>query len=331
MKDLIVLKKEGMYCPLGKFFLDPILPVDKAVISHGHADHARNGNRNILCSAKSMRIIKQRTDTPNLQSLEFGRELTINDIKLSFFPASHVLGASQIRLRSKDSTWVYTGDFRLVKDSSCDEFEPVKSDVLVMESTFGLPIFQWKREDVLFKELTDIWQSASSGKKNLILYCYSLGKAQRVLCGIKKYLGSGSYPTQIYVHKNCYDICRIYKSFGISLPEVKKLEDYDIHEKNQPSLIILPPALKRTQQAKKYRPSVRVFVSGWMAIRGNRRRETGCKGLALSDHADWSELNELVNITKPQTVIAVHGKTSILTRYLNEKGVNTDRLKRTSL
>ena len=322
--ELIVLRREGMYCPLGGFYIDPILPVENAVISHGHADHARNGHKKILCSYRSEKIIRHRVKFESIQSLNFRKSIRIGDIYLTMFPASHVLGAAQILIETKGRRWLYTGDFRLAEDSSCDAFEPIKTDVLVMESTFGLPIFRWRNELEVFKEIFDMWENCKETKMNLVLYCYSLGKSQRILRGIKKYFGTSAFPGDIRVHPSISAINNIYKHHGIDFPDHSTFSPHK--EVEDSTLILLPPSVKGTKMIDKRKPYIEAIVSGWMAVRGNRRRETGCKGFILSDHADWTALNRLVELTEAKTVITVHGKSNVFRKYIEERGVETSDL-----
>ena len=322
--ELIVLRREGMYCPLGGFYIDPILPVKNAVISHGHADHARNGHKKILCSNRSEKIIRHRVKFESIQSLNFRKNIRIGDIYLTMYPASHVLGAAQILLETKGRRWLYTGDFRLAEDSSCDAFEPIKTDVLVMESTFGLPIFRWRNELEVFKEIFDMWENCKQKKMNLVLYCYSLGKSQRILHGMKRYFGTSAFPGGIKVHPSISAINNIYKYHGIDFPDYST---FSLHKKAEGStLILVPPSVKRTKMIDNFKPCIEAVVSGWMAVRGNRRRETGCKGFVLSDHADWTELNRLVELTEAKNVITVHGKSNVFRKYIEENGVGTSDL-----
>ena len=322
--ELIVLRREGMYCPLGGFYIDPILPVENAVISHGHADHARNGHKKILCSNRSEKIIRHRVKFESIQSLNFQESIRIDDIKLTMYPASHVLGAAQILLETKGRRWLYTGDFRLAEDSSCDAFEPIKTDVLVMESTFGLPVFRWRDELEVFKEIFDMWENCKQTKMNLVLYCYSLGKSQRILHGMKRYFGTSAFPGNIRVHPSISAINNIYKHHGIDFPDHSA---FSLHKEAEDStLILLPPSVKGTKMIDKCKPCIEAVVSGWMAVRGNRRRETGCKGFVLSDHADWTELNRLVELTEAKNVITVHGKSNVFRKYIEENGVGTSDL-----
>ena len=321
--ELIVLRREGMYCPLGGFYIDPILPVENAVISHGHADHARNGHKKILCSNRSEKIIRHRVKFESIQSLNFQESIRIGDIKLTMYPASHVLGAAQILLETKGRRWLYTGDFRLAEDSSCDAFEPIKTDVLVMESTFGLPIFRWRNELEVFKEIFDMWENCKQTKMNLVLYCYSLGKSQRILHGMKRYFGTSAFPGNIrYIQVSRLSII----SINITESIFRSFYFFPHKEVEDSTLILLPPSVKGTKMIDKCKPCIEAVVSGWMAVRGNRRRETGCKGFVLSDHADWTELNRLVELTEAKNVITVHGKSNVFRKYIEERGVGTSDL-----
>ena len=207
----------------------------------------------------------------------------------------------------------------MAEDSSCDAFEPIKTDVLVMESTFGLPIFRWRNELEVFKEIFDMWENCKQTKMNLVLYCYSFGKSQRILHGIKKHFGTSAFPGNIRVHPSISAINNIYKHHGIDFPDHSTFSPHK--EVEDSTLILLPPSVKGTKMIDKCKPYIEAVVSGWMAVRGNRRRETGCKGFVLSDHADWTELNRLVELTEAKNVITVHGKSNVFRKYIEENGV----------
>lgn len=245
--------------------------------------------------------------------MAYGEVTTINGVHISFHPAGHVLGSAQIKLQNDKETWVISGDYKLEADGVSAPFEPVVCDHFVTESTFGLPIFQWADPQSIFDEMMQWWQTNAAEGRPSIIAAYSLGKAQRVL----KNLLPG--PGPIITHNAVEKINEVTRAAGIALPQTHSIDTVS-SEDIQKSLIVCPPMAvdsKWSSPAKKARVAV---ASGWMALRGTRRRRNISKGFVLSDHADWKGLNTAVKQTQAEHIYVTHGYTHIYTRYLNEQG-----------
>ncbi|MFZ9081243.1 MAG: ligase-associated DNA damage response exonuclease [Burkholderiaceae bacterium] len=324
---LVVRRPEGLYCPEGGFFIDPWRPVDRAVITHGHADHARPGHGHVLCSMRGLPVLKARlAETPSLQGLGFGQRLRLQDVWVSLHPASHVLGASQVLIESASTTgspaerWLVSGDYRVENDPSCDAFEPVRADVFISETTFGLPIYRWPKVADEIASLLRWWQDCCDEGRAAVLYTYALGKAQRVLLAL---LQQAPLPGPLYVHASVARMNQAYREAGIALPELA----------TPPALlppgamVLAPMAVQGSGWMQRQRPSpAEAMVSGWMLVRGHRRRHAGVRGFVISDHADWPGLLWAIDQTQASRLVLTHGQTSSMARYLKDQGHDVETL-----
>ena len=319
---MIIPTRKGSYCPDGDFYIDPICSVSRAIITHGHYDHARRGHEHILCSERSKKILDYRLKPESIQTLRFGETIKISNVNVTLYPASHILGASQIKIESaKNGIWLYTGDFRVTSDSSCDDFENVKTDFLVSESTFGLPVFRWPDQKFVFESFASWWLKNVVDGVNSILYCYSLGKAQRVLVGLKEFLGEESFFSKIFCHDSIYEINKIYLNSGIKLPDIYKLSEL---KPTSASLILLPPSCLGMYSNSKLGSHREAMMSGWMMIRGYSKRQQNCQRFVLSDHADWNQINNVVKSSFAEQIYLLHGYTDTLAKHLCEQGFNAE-------
>ncbi|APY07314.1 DNA ligase-associated DEXH box helicase [Winogradskyella sp. J14-2] len=320
-KRLIKFTKKGIYCPQGKFYLDPWYPVDYAVISHGHADHARWGMKNYLCTDNSKAILKHRLGADiNVKSIPYNKHIDINGVKVSFHPAGHVIGSAQIRLEYKGYIVVFTGDYKTQPDFITTPYEPIKCNTLITESTFGLPIYNWKKETILQKELWNWVKTNQSNNRTSVFLGYSLGKAQRLLS-----LLDGC--DDIYAHRSIYNINQAISTSGIKLPEAK-LWSAELNKKIlQNKIVIAPPALLGSRMLKRLPNPATAICSGWMQIRGNRRWQAVDAGFAVSDHADWNGLIAAVKASEAEQVYVTHGSQAVFSKYLNEIGIKANELK----
>ena len=318
--QLIKFTKKGIFCPKGKFYLDPWLPVDYAIISHGHADHARWGMKHYLCTDESKAILQHRLGADiNVQSIPYGNVLTINEVKVSFHPAGHVIGSAQIRLEYKGYVVVFTGDYKTHPDFITTPFESIKCNTFITESTFGLPIYHWKSEKELQQELQDWVKTNQTNNRSSVFLGYSLGKAQRLLS-----LLDGC--DEIYVHRSIYNLNNAISSSGIKLPKTK-LWSADLDKKTlQNKIIIAPPAILGSRMLKRLPNPATAICSGWMQIRGNRRWQAVDAGFAVSDHADWNGLINAVKSSEAEQVYVTHGSQVVFSKYLNEIGIKADEL-----
>jgi len=318
--QLIKFTKKGIYCPQGKFYLDPWYPVDYAIISHGHADHARWGMKRYLCTDDSKAILKHRLGTDiSIQSLPYNGTLTVNGVKISFHPAGHVIGSAQIRLEYKGYVVVFTGDYKTQPDFITAPFESVKCNTLITESTFGLPIYNWKTEHALQQELQSWVKTNQNNNRTSVFLGYSLGKAQRLMS-----LLEGC--DDIYVHRSIYNLNNAISGSGIRLPETK-LWSAELDKKIlQNKIIIAPPAILGSRMLKRLPNPATAICSGWMQIRGNRRWQAVDAGFAVSDHADWNGLITAVKASEAEKVYVTHGSQAVFSKYLNEIGIKANEL-----
>lgn len=320
-KQLIKFTKKGIYCPQGKFYLDPWYPVDHAIISHGHADHARWGMKRYLCQHKSKAILQHRIGSDiNINSLDYEETLKINGVSVSFHPAGHVIGSAQIRLEQQGYVVVFSGDYKIQPDLISTPFEPVKCHTFITESTFGLPVYNWKTEEQLQKELQDWVKTNQNNNRTSVFFGYSLGKAQRLMS-----LLDGC--DEMYVHRAIHNLNEAISKSGIDLPKTK-LWSADLDKKKlQNKIIIAPPALLGSKMLKRIPNAATAICSGWMQIRGNRRWQSVDAGFAVSDHADWNGLISAVKATEAEQVYVTHGSQAVFSKYLNEIGIQAEELK----
>lgn len=318
---LIKFTKKGIYCIPGKFYLDPWFPVDYAIISHGHADHSRSGNKHYLCQNDSKSIIKHRLGHDiSIESLAYNEPKNINGVQVSFFPAGHVIGSAQIRLEYKGYVVVFSGDYKTQPDFISTPYEPVKCHEFITESTFGLPIYKWKKEEELQAELTNWVLQNQANNRTSVFLGYSLGKAQRIMKLIEGV-------DDIYVHTAINNLNNAISGSGIELPKTTLLE-YDFKKADiQNKIVILPPALLGSRMIKKIPNAATAICSGWMHIRGNRRWKGVDAGFSISDHADWDGLLEAVKATGAEKVHVTHGSQAVFSKYLNEIGIEAYELK----
>lgn len=319
--QLIKFTKKGIYCPRGKFYLDPWFPVDYAIISHGHADHARWGMKSYLCHNESKAILQHRIGADiKIESLGYDDPILINDVKVSFHPAGHVIGSAQIRLEYKGYVVVFSGDYKTQPDFISTPFEPIKCNTFITESTFGLPIYNWKSEKELQAELHQWVETNKTNNRTSVFLGYSLGKAQRLMS-----LLDGM--DDVYVHSAIHNLNEAISNSGIQLPRTTLLvNDFDKKE-IQNRIIIMPPGLLGSKLLKRVPNAATAICSGWMQIRGNRRWQSVDAGFAVSDHADWNGLLSAVKATEAEQVYVTHGSQAIFSKYLNEIGIKANELK----
>lgn len=319
--SLIKFTNKGIYCEQGGFYIDPWQPVDLAVTTHGHADHVKWGNKAYLCHDLTRPILNQRLG-PDLviETLPYNKQVTINGVKLSLFPAGHVIGSSQIRLEYKGEICVVSGDYKVEYDGISTEFEPVKCHTFVSESTFGLPIYKWQPQDVIFKQIQN-WVSDNHDKgKTSVLVAYSLGKAQRLIKNLADYC-------QIYVHNSIANLNDGFIKAGVNLPETIRITPELKKETLQQGIVIVPPAMAEGKWIKTLQQAATGVCSGWMQVRAGRRWRSADAGFALSDHADWPGLLDAIKATEAEKVFVTHGFTATFSKYLNEIGIVSEEVK----
>ncbi|MFP5040155.1 ligase-associated DNA damage response exonuclease [Parasediminibacterium sp. JCM 36343] len=314
-ESLIQFTRKGFYCPQGDFYIDPSWPVDRAIITHAHSDHARMGSKHYLCHHLTKPLLQLRLGDNNYQSIGWGEPVYINGAKISLHPAGHIIGSSQVRIEYKGEIWVASGDYKTENDGLSGAFEPVPCHNFITESTFGLPIYQWKPQAVIYKEIQD-WILANQAEEHQsVLIAYSLGKAQRVL------QAAAAVTDNIFVHGAIWNSHVALLAAGIDLPTVKRVTPETTKTELKNAVIIAPPSADGTQWMKKFNPYRVAVCSGWMQVRGNSRRQNVDAGFALSDHADWNGLLQAVKATGAEKVYVTHGFEAAFARYLNENGI----------
>ena len=314
-QDLIVQRPEGLYCPAGDFHIDPWRPVARAVITHAHSDHARMGNGHYLAAQQAEGVLRTRLGDIDLQTLAYGERIVHHGVALSLHPAGHVLGSAQVRLEHGGQVWVASGDYKVAPDKTCAPFEPVKCDVFITESTFGLPIYRWCRDEEIFADINGWWGRNVVAGRASVLTCYSFGKAQRILSGVDPSIGP------IIVHGAVEPLNRAYRAAGVELPQTRMVIDVKDKADFKRALVICPPSAAASPWMRRFGDAQTAFASGWMQLRGARRRGGYDRGFVLSDHADWPGLMGAIAATGAQRVIVTHGSVPVMVRYLGEQGL----------
>ena len=305
-----------MYCEAGDFYIDPWRPVPFAVITHGHADHARYGNGHYLCHEHTGPILKARLGKDiSVATLPFGESLNRNGVRISLHPAGHIPGSAQVRVEYKGEIWVAAGDYKTEDDGFCAAFEPVSCHCFITESTFGLPVYRWQPQKQVMQEVAAWWEGNAKAGIASVLIAYSLGKAQRII----NQLQNG--PGPIFTHGAVENMNEVLRASGYVLPHTTQVSAAHKKADFRQSLIIAPPAAADSAWMRKMQPYSTGMASGWMGLRGARRRRAADRGFVLSDHADWDGLNAAVDATGAERVIVTHGYQAAFARWLNERGI----------
>lgn len=316
MTSLFSSTPEGIYCPAGNFYLDPWMPVDYAVITHGHADHARPGMGKYLCHKHSIPILKLRIGNDiNIQGLDYGEPLNINGVTLSLHPAGHITGSAQVRIEYKGNVLVYTGDYKIQDDGLSAPFELVKCHELITESTFALPVYNWLPVEEMEQKIQQWVLSNKEQAMTSVLVGYSLGKAQRIMKAVQ---GIG----KIYVHSSIGKTNEAMTSVGIKLPAYEVLDFTGNMKPVRGEIVVVPPALMDSNMIRRVPDRLVAYCSGWMQVRGARRWRAADAGFAISDHADWKGLTDVVKNSGAEKVYITHGQVDVFSKYLNETGIN---------
>jgi putative mRNA 3-end processing factor len=315
-RNLLEFTTKGIYCAQADLYIDPWQPVNKAIITHAHGDHARRGSKSYLAHHTSTHILRHRLgEDIQLETTEYNQPIYINGVKISLHPAGHIIGSAQIRLEYEGEIWVASGDYKTEPDFVSQPFEPVKCHTFITESTFGLPIYQWKPQPQIMQEINTWWQENKNQEKVSIVFAYSLGKAQRILCNLDAGIGS------VFVHGAIWNTNEALKKDGASVPLTIKVSRELSKEEYRGGIVIAPPSAIATPWLKKFQPYATAAASGWMNLRGAKRRKALDRGFVLSDHADWNGLITAIEATGAQRVYVTHGFKSAFARYLTDKGL----------
>lgn len=318
---LLETNENGLYCRKADVYIDPWRPVSKAIITHAHSDHARAGNQYYLATHTSKEILKLRLGQEiKIETLDYNRPWTINGVKFSFHPAGHIVGSAQVRIEYKGEVWVVSGDFKTEPDNISEPFELISCDTFISESTFGLPIFQWKPQEEIFREINNWWLENKNKGLTTLLCGYSLGKAQRLLKNLDQSIGS------VFVHGAIANVNDALVANGVSLPAYHRIMPDTPKSSFAGNLILAPPSALNSPWARKFKPLSSGVASGWMNLRGAKKRKAVDRGFILSDHADWNQLNHVIKECGASQVYITHGYTAVYSKWLNECGISAKEM-----
>lgn len=318
---LITFTDIGLYCPQADVYIDPWRPVDKALITHAHADHSRSGMGHYLAHHHSIPVMRHRLGLINASGIEYGEKIHINGVEISFHPAGHIPGSAQIRLAHKGEVWSVSGDYKLSDDGVSTPYEPVKCNHFVTESTFGLPVYNWKPQSEIMADINAWWAENKANGLTTLILGYSLGKAQRILAHLDTSIG------EIFVHGAIANSNEALEEAGYRFPKNERITRETDKKRYKGAIVIAPPSAMGSTWIKQFRPYQVGTASGWMAIRGARRRRNADRGFILSDHADWDELNKAVKLSEAENIYVTHGYTSVFSKWLQSKGLNAQIVK----
>lgn len=339
MSDLLELTDAGLYCAVGDFYIDPWRPVKRAVVTHAHSDHARFGSHSYLTTHDGERVLCGRMGPDAvIEAVQYGEPVHINGVRVSLHPAGHILGSAQVRLELRGEVCVVSGDYKVQPDPTCAPFEVVKCHTFVSESTFGLPIYHWRPQNEVFAEINSWWRANQTNSKASIIFGYALGKSQRIIAGVDASIGP------IYTHGAVERVNAHYRESGVALPPTTYVGEVDpaspIADQNElkrrprkaartdwsQALIVAPPSAQATPWLRKFGDLSTGFASGWMQIRGARRRRSVDRGFVLSDHTDWDGLMSTIKATGAERVWVTHGYAAAVARYLQEQGLHAEAI-----
>ncbi|MEL6519954.1 MAG: ligase-associated DNA damage response exonuclease [Pseudomonadota bacterium] len=311
---VLTFTERGIYCAAGDFYIDPWRPVDRALITHGHSDHARWGHKSYLSSDGTAPVVRHRLGDITLETMPYGQEQQIGDAMVSFHPAGHVPGSAQIRIDVAGEVWVVSGDYKVAPDGLSEPFEPVRCHAFISECTFGLPIFTWDSPEAVAGQINQWWADNAAQGRFSVIGSYALGKAQRILASVDPSIGP------ILTHGAVEGTNAVLRQQGYSLPETVQVTG-DLLAKDYPgALVVAPPSALGTPWMKRFGAASTAFASGWMRLRGVRRRRAADRGFVMSDHADWPGLNTAIAETGAERIFVTHGYTAPFRRWLADQG-----------
>lgn len=318
MNDLVRVTDKGLYCEAGDFYIDPWRPVPRAVITHAHADHARSGSQHYWCSTPGLGLTRARVGYGGgISAMDYGQCFQMQRAQVSLHPAGHVLGSAQVRIEVDGQVWVVSGDYKREPDPSCAPFEPVRCDVFITEATFALPVYRWPDPREVARGIFDWWQACKHDGQCAVLCCYALGKAQRILAELRAFTDETAY-----LHGAMAPLVKLYRQAGVAMLPTDTVGNQPKFFDWRGKLLLAPPGAAGTPWMKRFKPYSTGFASGWMRVRGSRRRQAWDRGFVLSDHADWNGLLLSIEQTGARRVLATHGNTDALVEVLRARGID---------
>lgn len=310
---MLQFDSKGIYCARAGVYIDPWQPVSRALITHAHADHARSGSDAYLCYHDSVGLLRLRLGKDiHVEGIGYDEPLLLNGVRISFHPAGHIFGSAQIRLEYKGEIWVVSGDYKLQHDGVSVPFEPIRCHHFVTESTFGLPLYRFPEPATVHADINAWWEELAGDGRNVVLIGYALGKAQRIIRHLDDSIGP------VYVHGAVDNVNQTLAASGLALPEMKRVLP-DMQAKDfKGAMIVAPPSAIGSSWMNRFHPYSLGICSGWMQLRGARRRRSADRGFILSDHCDWQQLNTAIEATGAEKVYVTHGYQSAFARWLRE-------------
>jgi len=313
---LISETPSGLYCEQGDFYIDPWLPVARAIVTHAHSDHARWGCRSYLAARAGDAILRMRLGgTPHYDFVGYGEVINHRGVRVSLHPSGHMTGGAQVRLEADGEIVVVSGDYKLQEDATCAPFEPLRCDLFVTESTFGLPIYRWQPSTEVIAEIEQWWLDNQQHKVCSVLFAYTVGKAQRLLSAISPSLGP------FIVHGAILGAVQAYRNCGVTLPKVMGVQEAEGKVDWATALVVAPPSARGSVWLRRFGEVSLANASGWMQIRGIRRRQGVDRGFVMSDHVDWLGLQWAIAATEASEVWVTHGYTRQVVQHLSNRGI----------
>jgi putative mRNA 3-end processing factor len=320
---MITSTPAGLFCDAGNFFIDPWQPVDRAVLTHAHSDHASPGSARYLCAAPGEQVLRRRIPDARIETLRYGETVAIGETTVSFHPAGHILGSAQVRVEHRGEVWVVSGDYKRQADPTCAPFEPVPCHTFITEATFALPIYTWDPTEATVAGILAWWRGNREADRPSVLFCYVLGKAQRLLAEI-----GAQADGPIHLHGAMAGMTDAYREAGVRMAPAERITE-DMRGKTLAHSLVLAPLSARGTPWMKRLPRASVaFASGLMRVRGVRRQRAFDRGFVLSDHADWTALLATIAETGASRVLVTHGWSESLARFLaEERGLETGTIR----
>lgn len=315
---MLTLTERGLYCAAADVYIDPWSPVPHALITHAHGDHLIWGCGRYLLARDGEGVARERLGTwaSGVDTVAYGEARVVNGVRISFHPAGHILGSSQIRLEHGGEVWVVSGDYKTDPDPTCAAWEPVRCHTFITESTFGLPVYRWPTQASVFADINAWWRENAEHGVVSLLYGYALGKAQRLLAGLDASIGP------ILTHGAVEKMTQCYRDAGVTLPHTTHATVASTNAAWSRAIVVAPPSTDGSTWARRFGESRAAFASGWMRVRGARRRRVVDRGFTLSDHVDWPQLLSAIDATGAERVWVTHGFTGPVVRWLKDRGLD---------
>ena len=323
MSDLIQMRPEGLYCPAGDFYIDPVKRVTRAVITHAHGDHVKNGCARYWTATPGYKLLRARLGAGmQVKPQDYGQVSELGGARVSLHPAGHILGSAQVRIEAGGAVWVVSGDYKRDDDPSCAPFEVVRCDVFVTEATFAAPQYVWPASGSASAEIFEWWRVNRAEGQASVLFCYALGKTQRILAELRRHCPE----TQtVYLHGTMTQLVSLYRQAGVEMLPTLAVSQCVASHDFRGALILVPPSAFGTSWLKRLAPYKTGFASGWMGA-DNARAAKYDRGFTLSDHADWPSLLRTIEQTGARRVLAMHGDSALLVQTLRERGLDAAAL-----